>query len=175
MQYIAGHLDIPQKDWRDNNLLPHLTSKLLQLSSAPRPVASCVLGVQNVTFTDPEEEKLLAPDFHVICEKQESLIKFLVGLKTEKDCLSIQFWCHMDFLSSLIVNFVWERNKRQENYIYRKTALEIYIQSAKCQAGLSVLKQSFFVLSCTMGANPFVKLESKPLPLKWKTPFKCLE
>lgn len=25
-----------------------------------------------------------------------------------------------------------------------------------------------FVLSCTMGANPFVKLKSKPLPFKWK-------
>lgn len=50
--------------------------------------------------------------------------------------------------SSNVLNFELKNKKDRKTrkiyiYIQRKTALEIYIQSAKCQAGLSALRQSF--------------------------------
>lgn len=61
---------------------------------------------------------------------------------------------------------VRERTEEQKGkggsklYTGRGSIRDVYTMCAKCQAGLSALKQSFLIVSCTIGANPLVKLES---------------
>lgn len=46
----AGHLCISQRGCKNNHPLLYLTSKLSQLCLASHPIASCVPGVQSVSF-----------------------------------------------------------------------------------------------------------------------------
>lgn len=147
MQYITGHLGISQRGCKNNRLLLYFTSKLSRLCLASHPIASCVLGVSKFSLWDLGEDKTARASLSCsLCETARLMIFFVLfwtGNKERKHHLSLQFWCHVVFVG-LWNSGIWMRKKAQKkNYIQRKTALEIYIQSAKCQAGLSALKQSF--------------------------------
>lgn len=148
MQYIAKHLGIFPIDWQNNNLLLLLTLKL----SLPKLVLEpcvCSVGFPGEIFW---KEKA-APESCQSNLQEIGRLDEIFGKETKRTllslciilipyvCLSLQLMCCWE---------IWEKEmktrkkkKKIYKYVQRKTVLQIYIQSAKYQAGLSALKQSF--------------------------------